>query len=267
MVSRPFPYLETEAENRAIGIKIGREWPMFALVVIKLPDHLPQGGFQCFPFYTYDEDGTNRRENITDWALARFRALIETDTITKWDIFHHVYALLHHPFIGTVSGEPQAGTCHACCIRPIFGALPKRVNSWEKSTSVMRMWGNIRYISSKPGSADRLARREDEAVQRQNAADIHDFLTLEGIPPKAFDYRLGNRSALEWVIDQYPRQDRQTQRHRQRPEPRGRSAVHRQTHREGDCGQLGDGGDCKELTGIGAIFSLTQCIGETSQIK
>ena len=28
---------------------------------------------QCFPFYTYNEDGTNRRENITDWALAAFR--------------------------------------------------------------------------------------------------------------------------------------------------------------------------------------------------
>ena len=31
----------------------------------------------------------------------------------------------------------------------------------------------------------------------------NDFLTLDGIPAKAFDYRLGNRSALEWVIDQY----------------------------------------------------------------
>jgi predicted helicase len=28
-------------------------------------------------------------------------------------------------------------------------------------------------------------------------------LTLAGIPPEAFEYRLGNRSALEWVIDQY----------------------------------------------------------------
>ena len=28
-------------------------------------------------------------------------------------------------------------------------------------------------------------------------------LTLAGIPPEVFDYRLGNRSALEWVIDQY----------------------------------------------------------------
>ncbi|MCW5554212.1 MAG: hypothetical protein KIS67_18895 [Verrucomicrobiae bacterium] len=31
----------------------------------------------------------------------------------------------------------------------------------------------------------------------------NDFLTLAGIPPETFDYRLGNRSALEWVIDQY----------------------------------------------------------------
>ena len=31
----------------------------------------------------------------------------------------------------------------------------------------------------------------------------NDFLTLGNIPPKAFDYRLGTRSALEWVVDQY----------------------------------------------------------------
>ncbi len=32
---------------------------------------------------------------------------------------------------------------------------------------------------------------------------VNDSLTLAGIPPEVFDYRLGNRSALEWVIDQY----------------------------------------------------------------
>ena len=31
----------------------------------------------------------------------------------------------------------------------------------------------------------------------------NDFLTLEDIPHQVFDYKLGNRSALEWVIDQY----------------------------------------------------------------
>jgi predicted helicase len=31
----------------------------------------------------------------------------------------------------------------------------------------------------------------------------NDFLTLKGIPPQVFGYKLGNRSALDWVIDQY----------------------------------------------------------------
>ena len=52
---------------------------------------------QSFPFYTYDEDGRDRRENITDWALEQFRAHYRDNTIGKWDIFHYAYALLHHP--------------------------------------------------------------------------------------------------------------------------------------------------------------------------
>lgn len=32
---------------------------------------------------------------------------------------------------------------------------------------------------------------------------VNPSLTLAGIPPEAFGYQLGNRSALEWVIDQY----------------------------------------------------------------
>lgn len=31
----------------------------------------------------------------------------------------------------------------------------------------------------------------------------NDFLTLADIPPQVYEYKLGNRSALEWVIDQY----------------------------------------------------------------
>jgi predicted helicase len=32
-------------------------------------------------------------------------------------------------------------------------------------------------------------------------------VTLHGIPPETFDYRLGSRSALDWVIDQYQVKD------------------------------------------------------------
>ena len=92
-----FPTSETETENRVIWLKVGQEWPMFALMVNKIPETLPQGASQCFPFYIYDEEGTNRRKNITNWALAQYREHYRDDTIGKWDIFHYVYALLNHP--------------------------------------------------------------------------------------------------------------------------------------------------------------------------
>jgi len=37
----------------------------------------------------------------------------------------------------------------------------------------------------------------------KKSIEVNDSLTLAGIPPEVFEYRLGNRSAIEWVIDQY----------------------------------------------------------------
>ena len=31
----------------------------------------------------------------------------------------------------------------------------------------------------------------------------NELLTIEGIPAETHDYRLGTRSALEWIVDQY----------------------------------------------------------------
>ena len=41
------------------------------------------------------------------------------------------------------------------------------------------------------------------ATKDKTALAVNPSLTLAGIPPETFRYRLGNRSALEWVIDQY----------------------------------------------------------------
>ena len=37
----------------------------------------------------------------------------------------------------------------------------------------------------------------------KTAVTVNPSLTLAGIPPEIFSYRLGNRSVLDWVIDQY----------------------------------------------------------------
>lgn len=55
----------------------------------------------------------------------------------------------------------------------------------------------------KPG--EKLDWRVEKMRLSRNKTSItyNQLLTLGGIPPETFDYRLGNRSALDWVIDQY----------------------------------------------------------------
>ncbi|MYI41150.1 MAG: hypothetical protein F4063_04220 [Chloroflexi bacterium] len=43
----------------------------------------------------------------------------------------------------------------------------------------------------------------DGSYKVYSALKYNDSLTLRGIPERAFAYRLGNRSALDWIVDQY----------------------------------------------------------------
>ena len=71
---------------------------------------------------------------------------------------------------------------------------------------------HVNYESAKEFPLQRQENKEVKLDRRVEAMKLskdkaslfyNDFLTLSGIPPEVFDYRLGNRSALEWVIDQY----------------------------------------------------------------
>ena len=199
-----FPTPETETKNRVIWVKVGQEWPMFALMVNKLPDQLPQGGSQCFPFYTYDEDGTNRRENITDWALARFRLNYRDDTLGKWDIFHYVYGLLHHP---------EYRERYRANLKRELPRIPYEPDFWQYAKAGKRLAEiHVGYEEVPEYQLEFIENSElplDWRVEKMRLSKdktqimYNDFLTLVGIPPAAFDYRLGNRSALEWIVDQY----------------------------------------------------------------
>jgi predicted helicase len=161
-------------------------------------------GHQCFPFYVYDEDGTNRRENITDWALQRFRGHYEDDSITKWDLFHYVYGVLHQPEYRETFGEnlklelpriPFMGDFRA------FAEAGKRLGELHVGYEAVEPWPlHWQYAEGEPLSY----RVEQMRLSKDRATlVVNDSLSLGAIPPEAFDYRLGNRSALEWVIDQY----------------------------------------------------------------
>ena len=200
-----FPTPETELENRVIWLKVGREWPMFGLMVNQFPDQLPQGGSQCFPFYTYDEDGTNRSENITDWALTHFQIHYRDDTITKWDIFHYNYGILHHPdYRQKYEANLKRDLPHIPFAENFWGfaEVGERLADLHINYESQPEYDKLKPVPT-PGVPLNWRVEKMKLSKDKTSLVYNNFLTLSGIPPKVFDYRLGTRSALEWIVDQY----------------------------------------------------------------
>jgi predicted helicase len=200
-----FPTLSTELDNQVICVVNEAQIPFSAQITNCIPC-LHYGGrqTQCFPFYTYDEDGTNRKENITDWALEKFQTHYQDPKITKWDIFHYTYALLHHPhyrdrYAANLKRElpriPFAPVFHP------FATAGKRLTEIHINYEQQPEY-RLKHIENKDLPIDwrveKMRLSKDKTQIKYN-----DFLTLTGIPPETFEYKLGNRSALDWIIDQY----------------------------------------------------------------
>ena len=108
-----FPTPETEVENRVIivsdhGFRAGFN-TLMANLIPDLHTLAASDGFQCFPFYAYEEDGTNRRDNIADWALAKI-PLIITKTMHHHQMGHLPLCLRPTPPLGlsgAISSEPK----------------------------------------------------------------------------------------------------------------------------------------------------------------
>ena len=205
-----FPTSEAETENIVICVNsVGSDHQTFfaANCIIDYKCGINgNAGAQCFPYYTYSEDGSNRRENITDWALQQFQDKYSSK-VTKWDIFHYVYGMLHHP---------QYRERYAQNLKRDLPHIPLllRREAFETCVHVGKQLMDI-HLNYEQAKEYRLKWVEDEDVPPstqvekmrftpdRTAVIVNESLTLSGIPQECFQYRLGNRSALEWVIDQY----------------------------------------------------------------
>ena len=209
-----FPNEQAEAENRLICVSgLGSNKPFQSYMVKTNPCHDMLEKTQCFPFYTYDEDGSNRKENITDWALAQFRSRYDDPSISKWDIFYYVYALLHHPryreryALDLKRQLPRIP--YAPDFRPFSQAgqaLADLHLNYEDSERYKLRQVPVRKPVSYAVSKMRPGPKRQSETGDYKVYDMlkyNDTLCLRGIPERAFAYRLGNRSALEWVVDQY----------------------------------------------------------------
>ncbi len=200
-------YWPASASNVAIcATGIGAERPFATLPTKCVPDlnfFGPGTVPQWFPFYVYDTDGSNQRENITDWSLKQFRKQYADKKITKWDIFYYVYGVLHHPGYRTKFADNLKKSLPRIPYAPDFRAF---ANAGKELAALHLDYEKLEphplqfVTNDKPLSyrIEKMKLSKDTASLR-----VNDSLTLAGIPPEVYGYRLGNRSALHWIIDQY----------------------------------------------------------------
>ena len=170
------------------------------------------GGTQCLPLYRYTAEG-ERVCNITDWGIRQFNdhyrqewgdafdELAGPQGITAEDIFAYTYAVLHDP---VYRHEYRVDLLREFPRLPFYHDFP----TWKQMGQEL-LDLHIGFESAEPyplervdleGSPRRVILRADKD---KGTITLDDKTTLTGIPPEAWEYQLGSRSALEWVLDQY----------------------------------------------------------------
>jgi predicted helicase len=142
---------------------------------------------------------------ITAVALAAFRKYYDDKKISKWDIFHYVYAVLQHPGYQSSFAEAFKRDLPRIPFAPDFKAFAKAGVTLAKlhlGYEDLEPWP-LEWV---PHNAERLNYRVSEKMHFTKSKDalwVNSSLTLTGIPSEALLFRMGSRSPLEWLIDQY----------------------------------------------------------------
>ena len=168
------------------------------------------GDTKCIPMYTFDQ-AYGKNENITEWGLNQFTKHYGKKGITKEAIFYYVYAILHNPIYRKK---------YELNLKREFPRIPfyENFQQWAAWGKVL-MDLHINYETVEPFPLkraetiyeesidplvwERIAKAKLKANKSEGNIEIDGYTMLSGIPKEAWEYKLGNRSALEWILDQY----------------------------------------------------------------
>jgi len=224
-IEKIFP--NPKAKNQVICFDVNPSRSFWLLCTSALPNLHYTGDSQCLPLYIYAPDG-KRRDNITDWGLEQFAKHFNDKKIKKEDVFHYTYGVLHNPAYRKK---------YELNLKREFPRLPFYKDFWQWAK-----WGkqlmdlhinyetvkpyNLKLVESKEYAKEAKKGKQESLSLAAEAKELYltpktklkvklkadketgdiyldEASTLQGVPKEAWEYKLGNRSALEWILDQY----------------------------------------------------------------
>lgn len=198
--------------NRVIAFSDKNSRDPFAAFSADVPVDLhlcaSKDGYQYIPLNRFAANG-EPIDNITDWALNKFVAHYgKAAKITKDDIFHYVYGVLHDPIYLQTYAQNLKRELPRIPLYPDFRAWAgwgKRLMDLHIGYEGVAPWPLTR--ADTPDQKARTAGVSPKVILKSDPSTgtitLDSETTLTGIPTEAWDYRLGNRSALDWILDQH----------------------------------------------------------------
>ena len=184
-----------------------REWDCVTSNKIQDFNFFYGGSIHCLPS-TYYEDN-QRLENITDWALDEFQKYYKNKSITKQNIFHYIYGVLH---------DPSYREKYKINLQRDYPRIPlysnknkdKDFQKWAQLGSELMSlhlhFETAPFYDVKVVNADakpKILIPKGKAHKEQGIVEIDNYTKITGIPQKAWEYKLGLRSPIEWALDQH----------------------------------------------------------------
>lgn len=236
---RLFPY--ADAKNRVICLSgVGASKEFSVLMTDSIPDLQVMFNGQCFPLYHYEErkvesktlfdddseDAVNnfvRRDSISDFILERVRKAYG-GKITKEDIFYYIYGILHNT---------EYRTAFAADLKKMLPRIPlvdEARDFWSFSKAGRNLADLHLNYEAQPAVPGVIVTYgtipQDELEKGLQSGELKDInylvekmrfpskgdksriiynsqITIENIPPVAYEYVVNGKSAIEWIMERY----------------------------------------------------------------
>ena len=219
-----------EAQNQVFGVPGKGETVAFSVFMTNaIPDLHVISSAQWFARYRYEDLNSNRPsiwekegesdleiihgyrrlDNITEWGLQQFRDRYPKLTITKDDLWHYLYGILHAPDYREKFRNDLSKDLPRIPFAPDFEAFCSAGEQLASLHLGYETCAEYNLQESLSGNAANPYRLDDKGMKwsgtrkepDRSILHVTPFVTLSDIPAEAHDYVVNGRTPLEWAID------------------------------------------------------------------
>ena len=244
----PQIFPNNQVENKVICLTITGTKDFSTLITNIIPDLHLIGDSQCFPLYLYEKEeaqaanssdlfanqsekstageGYQRREAITDKALAHFKTAYPNEDFGKEDLFYYIYGLLHseeyrEKYADNLSKQlPRIPCVKSAVDFWAFSQAGRELAELHLNYESVPMYQNVLFKGGLKLLGDQISggvgedfyvekmkfgKKIDEEtgkkVDDETTVIYNSQFTLTNIPEEAYDYVVNGKPALEWVME------------------------------------------------------------------